>query len=183
MAIERRLMTLEEYELLPDDGFRHQLIDGVLITMPPASFRHGEVAATIAMILLQYVRPRRIARVATNDPNHILHRGPDTVLAPDVSVVLSSRVPPDGMPQRPTTIVPDIAIEIRSPSNTRRDIEDKRRRWLAAGVQLVWNVDIDARTVEVHRAEGSWRVYQAGDTLDAAPVLPGFAVPVQELFA
>lgn len=183
MAIEQRLMTLEEYELLPDDGFRHQLIDGVLLTMPPASFRHGEVAATIARHLGNYVVPRRLARVATNDPNHVLQRGPDTVLAPDVSVVLSSRVPPEGMPLRPTAIVPDIAVEVRSPSDTRRYIEEKRRRWLAAGVQIVWNVDIRAETIAAHYPDGTSRLFTIDDTLDAEPVLPGFAVPVRELFA
>jgi len=183
MTTDRRLLTLTDYEALPDDGLRHQLIDGVLVTMPPASFRHGEVAATIAMLLLQFVRPRRLARVATNDPNIVVRRGPDTVLAPAVAVVLSARVPHEGMPSRPTTIVPDLVVEVRSPSDTVSMVAEKTRRWLEAGVQLVWNVDLETETVEVCRRAAAPLLLDANATLDAEPVLPGFGVLVSELFS
>jgi Uma2 family endonuclease len=182
MTIDRRLLTLAEYEALPDDGLRHQLVDGVLVTMPPASFRHGEVSATIARHLGNFVAPRRLARVATNDPNIVVQRGPDTVLAPDVAVVLSARVPPEGMPWRPTTIVPDLVVEVRSPSDTAGMVAEKTRRWLDAGVQLVWNVDLQAETVEVCRRAATPLLLDANATLNAEPVLPGFSVLVSELF-
>lgn len=183
MTTQRRLLTVGEYTLLPDDGFRHELVDGVLSTMPPASMRHGEVAATIARHIGNFVAPLKLARVSTNDPNIIVQRGPDTVLAPDIAVVLSARVPAAGLPSRPAALVPDLVVEIRSPSDRPAEIADKTRRWLAAGVQIVWNVDIELQTVEVARPGHEPRLVHAGDTLDAEPVLPGFSVPVAEVFA
>jgi Uma2 family endonuclease len=182
MTTDRRLLTLAEYEALPDDGLRHQLIDGVVVTMPGNGFRRGEIAATIAYHLGNFVAPRRLARVATNDPNIVVRRGPDTVLAPDVAVVLSARVPHEGMPSRPTTIVPDLVVDVCSPSDTVSMVGEKTRRWLDAGVQLVWNVDLETETVEVCRRDAAPLLLDANATLDAEPVLPGFSVPVSELF-
>jgi Uma2 family endonuclease len=184
MAIEGRLMTADQYAELPANGPPVELHEGVLVTMAPASPRHGEVMLKTAAVLGEYLRQHPIGRLTGGEAGMVIHRGPDTVLAPDVAVVLHRQRSETGpLPTRITDLVPALVVEVRSPSDRPREIAAKTRRWLAAGCLLVWNVDPVAETVDAHRPDGSVRQYDAEGTLDAEPVLPGFGVLVSELFS
>lgn len=78
-------------------------------------------------------------------------------------------------------VCPDLVVEVTSPNDLAWEVVAKRELWLAAGVRVVWEVDPDARLVYAHSAEGVRRFREA-DTLTGDPVLPGFAVPVADLF-
>jgi Uma2 family endonuclease len=76
-----------------------------------------------------------------------------------------------------------LAIEVLSRSNTPREMQRKLREYFEAGVKLVWFVDPEARTVTVHDSPAELRVVQEGESLDGGSVLPGFVLPLRELFS
>lgn len=184
MAIERGLMTADQFADLPADGPPVELHEGVLTLMAPATPRHGEVMLNIAVALRDYLRLHPIGRLTGGEAGMVIQRGPDTVLAPDVAVVLHGQLDDSGpLPSRITDLVPALVVEVRSPSDRRGEVATKTRRWLAAGCRLVWNVNPVAETVQAHHQDGAVRLYNPEETLDAEPVLPGFSVPVSDLFA
>ena len=102
---------------------------------------------------------------------------------PDVSFTAWANLPSDNAHlQRVGNYAPDLAVEILSPSNSRREIERKRNEYFAAGTQLVWIIDPDARTVAVFTDPTTHTVLTAADTLDGGAVLPGFTLPLADLF-
>ena len=175
-----KLWTIEEVERLPDDGFRYALIRGALYRMPPPMGRHGLVANTIGRFIGNVVAERNLGAVY-NQSGFILDRDPDVLLEPDVAFVQRSRVPanPDAYPE----LAPDLVVEIVSPSQTGPSIEEKTSIYLAAGVRLIWVLDPVRRTVRVRRPDGTDQLLADRDVLDGEDVLPGFQVPVAQLFA
>ena len=77
---------------------------------------------------------------------------------------------------------PDLVIEVASPGDSVRALYDKAHMWLRHGVRLVWVADPDTRTVDVYRQDGPVITMTEDDVLDGAPVLPGFTLPVREVF-
>ncbi len=77
---------------------------------------------------------------------------------------------------------PLVAVEIRSESNTWPELREKARRYLEHGTQMVWLVDTDARSLELHRADDAPRTLRGDDLIDGGAVLPGFRLPVSDLF-
>src|SRR5919109_1548043 len=138
MASTTSLMTAEEAEHLPSD-LRWELIDGVLIEMPPVNASHGGIAVTIALVVGQYIRAHRLGRLYV-EVGFILRRNPDTVRAPDLAFVRADRLPPGGEPRGFWEIAPDLAVEIVSPSNTPAEVQVKIREWIEAGTREVWVV-------------------------------------------
>lgn len=173
------LLTAEDLARIPENKFL-ELIRGELVEMAPDNVDHGQIGDNVQFPLSRWAREHRAGRVMSN-AGFTFEMEPDTVLAPDISFLRADRVPPRGGPAYPA-VVPDLAVEILSPSNTAAEIARKVAIYLAAGVRLVWIVDPASRSVVVH-APGEARLLGAGDTLDGGDVLPGFAVPVADLFA
>src|SRR5262249_49692616 len=104
-----------------------------------------------------------------------------TVRSPDAAFVRRDRLP--GFTDRFVPLAPDLAVEVLSPSDRIADAMGKITMYLQAGVRLVWLVDPSARTVTIFRPDAALKLVGAGETLDGGDVLPGFSVPVAELFA
>ena len=151
--------------------------------MSPAGFDHGAVMMNISAPLAQYVKARRLGVVCGAETGFVLARKPDTVLAPDVAFVRRERIPAAGRPRSFWEGPPDLAVEVRSPGDTRREVAEKVAAWLAAGTLAVWVADPSDASVTVHLPGQAARRLEAGDTLDGAPLLPGFRLPVAEVFA
>ena len=184
MAIDRGLLTAEQFAALPDMWPHVELYEGVVTQMAPASPRHGEVIMRLALVLGVYLQAHPIGRLTGGDAGVVVQRDPDSVLGPDVALVLHTQRTETGpLPLRITDMVPAFVVEVRSPSDRGGEIAVKTRRWLAAGCQLVWNVDPVAATVDAHGADGTTRHFNPEDVLDAQPLLPGFSIAVSELFA
>ena len=79
-------------------------------------------------------------------------------------------------------IAPDLAVESVSPNDLAYDVDEKVQDWLLAGTRLVWVVNPQTRTIEVHRAQRPGSIFREGDELDGEDVLPGFRCQVKELF-
>jgi Uma2 family endonuclease len=177
-----KLVTAEELERMPDDGFRYDLIAGVLIKQMPANFQHGALAATIAWILNNWVKPRRLGIVVGAETGFLLARNPDHVLGPDVAFVRADRLPAKRQWRHYLPLAPDLAVEVVSPSDSAQLVTDKVIDYLEHGVRLVWVVHPVRQTVTVWQPDRSSRTLSVVDELDGGDVLPGFRVAVAEIF-
>ena len=177
-----RLYTVADLEAFGSDA-PFILIDGRLVQEEMGSGgRASQLAGLLVTYLNIHVRPARLGRVYGADGTFVLQRNPDTVLVPDGAFVRAERLPP-GDDRGFIELAPDIAFEVLSPSNRPTEIARKIERYLSAGTSLVWLVDGDQRTVTVHAPDAAAVTLLEGDTLDGGAVLPGFALPLAELFA
>jgi Uma2 family endonuclease len=158
-----------------------ELIDGVLVEKP-MGFRESRLAVVLIRLLDLFVSARNLGLVTAPDGTIRLWAG--RVRIPDVAFFNWDRVPGRRLPVEPIpTLAPDLAIEVLSRSNTPAEMRLKRQDYFTAGVQLVWEVDPNARTVSVYTAPEGPTVLTEADTLDGAAVLPGFTLHLRDLFA
>ena len=183
MAVPGRVMTAEELFQLPDDNCRCALVGGELQRMNPAGFDHGAVIVNLTAPLAQHVKAHRLGVVCGAETGFVLARNPDTVLAPDIAFVRRERVPATGRPTSFWEGALDLAVEVTSPWDTRPEVAGKVEAWLSAGTPVVWVVDPQDATVTIHQSGRATRRLAESDTLDGAPLLPGFSLPVREIFA
>lgn len=174
------LVTAEE--LWRDwSGVRCELVRGEVIPSSPTSGPHGRVRTGIAYWLSRYLEEHPIGFAYTGDAGLILSRDPDTVRAPDAAFLTAERAERE-LDEDFIPFAPDLAVEVVSPSDTYSEVASKVEDWLAAGTRLVWVVDPKRRTVQVCAPLAAPVTLQAADTLTGGEVLPGFSVPVEELF-
>ena len=158
-----------------------ELVDGVLVEKA-MGFRESFLAIALSAILWGFVKPRRLG-VVTGEAG-MMRLASGLVRIPDVAFVSWERFPDRRLPTEPIPdLAPDLAVEVLSPSNTPGEMARKRQEYFAAGVRLVWLVDAATRTVEVYTAPEASTHLREQDTLDGGVVLPGFTLPLQELFA
>jgi Uma2 family endonuclease len=180
MIVTDHLMTAAELLQTPGLG-RCELIHGELITMTPAGFEHGRIAAEIGWVLKEYVKHQPLGIVTGAETGFQIGHNPDTVRAPDAAFIRADRVP--SIPVRgffPET--PDLAVEVLSPSDRASEVAAKVRDWLAAGCRMVWVVDPETTSVTVYRGRDQIAILESSDMLDGGDVLPGFSVSVGSLF-
>ncbi len=177
------MLTAEELLCLPDNGLRQELVEGELYEMPPAGAEHGNVAMTIGAFIMSHVRANQLGRAFAAETGFILARSPDTVRAPDASFLSNDRLPIGELPRGYLELAPDLAVEVTSPSDSAREVQEKTDSWLAAGASEVWVVSPRQRTVTVHRIGQPPTVIDEHGTLTGGDLLPGFTVSVAELFA
>ena len=183
MTIAGRLMTADELLHLPDDHLRHELIDGVLTTMPPTGDEHGGVTVNLTTPLDVFVRANRLGRVYAAETGYWLSRNPDLVRAPDVSFVTQDRVEAAGRIRGFREGAPDLAVEVLSPDDRPSQVARKVTDWLTHGTRMLIVVDPKRRRVRVHRPEAPVVELGEDDMLDGGDVLPGWELPVREIFA
>jgi len=176
-----RPLSAEEFFMLPDDGWRTELVRGLVVREPPAGAGHGHLGSTLLFHLMAFVREQGSGRVFGADTGFRLFRSPDTVRAPDVAFVAEGRFDA-GLPVGYVPFAPDLAVEVVSPSNTASELQEKVLDYLAAGTRLVWVVDPRRETVTVYRSRDDIRILGREDELEAPDVLPGFRVEISELF-
>ena len=174
-------MTIEEFERLPDEAARLELVRGYVVREPPAGFEHGAIGVQIATLLYTFVRQHGLGKIVAGEPGFVLFDDPPTVRAPDVAFVARDRLPAD--PRGFARLAPDLAVEIVSPSNTHSEIQDKVFDYLDAGTRLVWVVEPCGRTVTVYRSREEIRILTSEQEIDGGEVLSGFRVEVSEFFA
>ena len=185
MTIETRHTTAEELLRMPDDGFRYELVRGELRKMAPAGNKHGYLALRIASRLERHVEENSLGKAYAAETGFKLSSDPDTVRAPDAAFVSQTRLEEVGEVEGFWPGAPDLAVEVISPFDTHTEVVEKALAWLEAGCRMVLAVDPSRRTVTVYRALDDIRILrgEAGETLDGADVIPGWSLPVAELFA
>jgi Uma2 family endonuclease len=181
-VIATRPITIEEFETMPLEG-RWELIDGELVEMTPSADESSSTGATILGFLAQHVRAGRLGRLYGADGGFVLFPDRPTVRVPDVAFVRVERMPQGQARKSFPRLAPDLVVEVLSPSDRASEVVAKLEMYQEAGVPLIWLVDPEAMTVTIIASGTSTRVLRSGDTLDGGDVLPGFTVPVTEIFA
>jgi Uma2 family endonuclease len=177
--------TYADYKSLPEAmDRRYELMDGELCLVPAPTTLHQFVSQNIETLLVAHVRAARCGRVLQGPVDVVLGEGDKRdVLQPDI--VFVSRERPRIVTLAEVAGAPDLVIEILSRGTKTRDRGYKRARYERARVREYWIVDPDRETVDVFRLgpEGFAPAlhYRRGDELECA-VLPGFRVPVDEIF-
>lgn len=181
MKTGTELLTLADYAALDEseDLFVSELVRGVVVREPRPKRRHGRAQVRMAAVLDRWARGA--GAEVTTVSGYVLSEDPATVRGPDVAVVLASRLS-EGEIEGWWHGAPDVVVEVLSPSDTSTAIQQKTLEYLEAGARLVWIVDPAARTVMVFRSDGSARVLREVDELEGEDVLPGFSVPLAEVF-
>ena len=166
---------------MPDDGKRYELIRGVLVERIPTGDGHSIAVINFVYELTHYVRSGGAGVTRTGDPGYRLERNPDTVRAPDVAWFAPGRIPQgtQGYPE----LAPDLAVEVKSPSNSRRELAEKAAMWLSFGSREVWVADPETVTITVYRPGVDPITLCPDDELDGGELLPGFSTPVGPLFS
>lgn len=182
MSTTTQLMTAEELLKLPRGRFRYELIAGELRQMSPAGHKHGEIAARLSGILFQHVEAHDLGKIYAAETGFLITINPDTVRAPDVAFVRRERVDKADETTAYWPGAPDLAVEVNSPGDTVREVEEKVEEWLNAGTSLVWVVSPKLRTVTAYRSLTDIVMLTERDTLDGGDVIPGFQYPVAKLF-
>ena len=182
-AAETKLMTADELLRLDAKGVRGELIRGVLHETMPTGHEHGRVVINLGTELRNFIKPRKLGSLTASDSGVWLERDPDTVREPDIAYFSAERMPPGVRVTGYAETPPDLVVEVVSPSNTIREVNDKAFMWLGYGVRLVWLVYPDTRTVDVYQSGRAVTTLTEGDSLDGLDVLPGFTCSVSEVFS
>jgi Uma2 family endonuclease len=157
-----------------------ELVDGVLVEKA-MGFKEAILAGVILQRMLNYLDLHDLGIVAGADGPIRLRLG--LVRLPDVCFISWKRLGGDEVPNdRISKVVPELAVELLSKSNTRREIERKLIEYFQAGVLLVWIIDPDKETAEVHTGPARKKQLAKDGTLDGGKVLPGFKLSLRDLF-
>jgi Uma2 family endonuclease len=158
-----------------------ELVHGTLVEKP-MGFREGLLAAIIIELIGPFVRTRKLGFLVGADSPMRLRRG--LIRLPDMAFVSWKQlpdleVPDDAVPD----LFPDLAVEIYSQSNTRKEMTRKRREYFRAGCRLVWIVFPKTQTIDVYTSPTEFETLGIGDVLDGGKVLPGLKIPVRKIFS
>ena len=182
MTTKQKLITADEFLMMPrSDGRQYELVQGVLSEKVAASLEHNSVSGLIYLALAGYVIPNDYGEVAPGDTGFRLASDPDTVRAPDVVWIAPGRVTAEEAQGFPA-LVPDLVVEVKSPSNSYAYMAERAAMWLAYGAREVWNADYTRLAVTRYRPGHPPETLGETDTLDGGALLPGFSVPVWRLF-
>jgi Uma2 family endonuclease len=174
--------TLQHLISAPDpEGRICELVDGTLVDKP-TGLGKSILGILVVQYLGSYVRAQGLG--AISGPDGLFLLSPGSVRAPDVAFVSRARMP--GASVRTEAIphvIPDLAIEVLSESNTPAEMDRKLREYFQAGVRLAWIIDHRTRSATVYTAANQSTVIGEDGTLDGGKVVPGFALSLKQLFA
>ena len=182
VTIKPKLLTANDLLRLHAEGVRGELIRGEFHELMSAGREHGQLVMKLGWLIQNFTIPRRLGRVYGSDSGVLLERDPDTVREPDIGFISTDRDPGDARITGYDEQVPDLAVEIASPSDSGREIREKALMWKRYGVRIAWAVFPDARTVDVYGEDGSVIALTENDALGGGEVLPGFSCKVGEIF-
>ncbi|HVF51323.1 MAG TPA: Uma2 family endonuclease [Pyrinomonadaceae bacterium] len=177
-----RQITADELLLMPQDGFRYELVKGELIQMSPAGSEHGAIIVNLTLLLAQHIKANKLGVAFGAETGFKIATNPDTVRAPDIAFVRRERIPESGIPQKFWPGAPDLAVEVLSPGDSFEEVVTKVEEWLRAGASAVWIVSPKRRNVTVYRSPTDIRTLSENDVLEGQDVVSGFRCQVSEIF-
>jgi Uma2 family endonuclease len=181
MGAAKTLLTAEQFDNYPfEEDKRYELDEGELIEMTRPAYKHNRVLIRLTARLFTFFERSPIGEVLNSENLYALSQ--NTRRAPDLAIILGNRHS-ELENAKVIPIVPEIAIEILSPSETLRMIHRKLKQYFEAGVKEVWIIDPSDRTTEIwtgpHLPD---RDVSSSDAL-TSPLLPGFKLTLEDLFA
>lgn len=180
MTPSKVLMTAEEFDNYPfAEDKRYELDEGEFLEMCKPAYIHNRVLKILMYALETYLRASRVGEMLISENLYAL--GPLTRRAPDAAVILGDRTA-ELWDAKVIPIVPEIVVEVSSPSETPRMIHRKLKQYFAAGVKEAWLIYPEAREVEVWTGPTIPDHALAGDDVLVSALLPGFNLRLVELF-
>ena len=176
-------LTADEYWRHPLGREPGELVHGELRMMSPTGGAHGQIVKNVLRALDRFVAERGLGECFADNVGFALPRRDDTVRSPDAAFVPAARLPADGVRDGWLRVAPALAVAVLSPGQSHEELVERRDDYFAAGTALLWVVHPRRRGVEVLRPDAPPRWAGEDDTLDGAPVLAGFALPVRAVFA
>ncbi len=176
-----KLLTADDLLRLDSQGVRGELIRGVLHETMPAGVKHGKIAMLLGSKFVTHVVPAGLGHVFGSDSGVLLERNPDTVREPDLAYVSAERLPLDADVDGYCPVAPDLVVEIKSPSDSEREVDDKATMWLSHGVRMALVINPETGTIRVRQPNLPAVILAMDDTLDVGEVLPGFSCSVREI--
>ena len=173
----KTLMTVEQFaQMRTGDTEDYELVDGELIPLSSGTPRHNLIRDLLGHLLWLYFTKNPIGQAMNETDCQVTS---EVVRRPDVLIFLGARVTQADMDRIPIPFVPDIAVDVLSPSETAIGLRKKVREYLKAGAKEVWLIDQANAEVVIHGIPAV-RILEASGTLES-PLLPGFAPSIAEL--
>ena len=179
IALGKRLLTVEEFEREYFDS-RYELIRGELKEMAPTGESHGWSGTDISYAFTHHVKQNGLGRCFLAETGFLVGRKPDSLLAPDWAFIRTARLPIQPSPKF-SRIVPDAILEVRSPSDSLREVRDKMEQWLEAGVRIGWEYDPEIKTMTVYRPGTQTVEVGLDGNVSGEDVIPGFEMSLREM--
>jgi len=179
----QKIWTEAELESLRDDGFIHEVADGELVMSPKNNWFHGRICTRLLFAIEAFNRAHRLGAVLDSSTGFWMFNR--NCRAPDVSFIPKSRLDALGFRPNETRFfpgAPDLAVEVLSAGNTRAEIDERLKDFFASGTRLAWVIDLEREHVEVCHSPTELRLVGAGGVLEGEEVLPGFRLPIADLF-
>jgi Uma2 family endonuclease len=174
-------MTAEELLRLSERECRHELWRGELRSLPFNDVQHSDAASNICFPLSCWIDQQRLGRTVIG-VGFRLASDPDTVRAVDVAFLSGARLRKQGRTEGYWPGGPDLAVEVVSVFDLAQEVRLKVADLLGGGARLIWLVFPNTQTVTVYRVDGSVEERTVGQSLDGEDVVPGFSLPVAEVF-
>jgi len=182
MTAPPALMTAEQFGDRPDPGHPEELVRGRIVPMSVPKPRHGQICNKAGRLFGNYAEDHDLGHVLSNDSAVVTERGPDTVRGADVAFYSYGRVPKGPLPPGYLGVVPELVVEVVSPSDRWPKVLAKVAEYLDAGVTLVVVLDGEESSARVFRADGTTTTLGPDDDFAAPDLLPGFSIAVRRFF-
>jgi Uma2 family endonuclease len=175
-AVEEDVIRFQDREDRPCE-----LMDGVLVEKV-MGYPESSLTCELIRVLGNYLHEHPVGELGGADgPLRLM---PGLVRIPDVSVISRERLADPAELSKPIPdVAPDLAVEVLSEGNTEEEMKRKLKEYFFHGVRLVWLIDPASRTAEVYTAPDEKVILTEGQALDGGVVLPGFSLPLAQLFA
>lgn len=170
--------TQATMQLALDPEKNYEIVNGVPEEKEMPGARHGMITARLAIRLGGFIEANHLGETFTEVNYKIGHNE----RIPDLSFVAADRIPPEGVPESVWQIPPDLAVEIIAPNDLHEKVNGKVLEYLEAGVQQVWIVSPEIRTVTIFRSMEQAQIFAKDSVLESPDLLPGFRCPLAELF-
>jgi Uma2 family endonuclease len=180
---QTKLITADELLLMPNTKYGCELVRGKIVRYMPTGISHGIVAAKVVRSLGSFVNENKLGIVLAAETGFYIFQTPDTVRAPDAAFIGNEKLAKYGITEKFFPDAPDLAVEVVSPSDRKKEIEDKIKDYLTAGVSIIWVIYPQNRIVAVYRQSNLVSILRDDDELDGENVLPDFRLSLSELFA
>ncbi|MGA2176427.1 MAG: Uma2 family endonuclease [Verrucomicrobiota bacterium] len=183
VEMPKKVWTEAELRALPEDGYGHELVNGELVMSPKNDFFHGDICSELLSALRAFVKAGRLGSVLDSSTGFWMKNR--NCRAPDISFIARPRLQAMGFKRSTRSFfpgAPDLAVEVLSPNNTRREIDERLTDFFDSGTRLAWVIDPESQRVEICRSLTQRRVIGAGGFLEGEDLLPGFLYPVADLF-
>ena len=182
-TVPSKKFTPDDLLHLPGGGKGFELVDGELKELN-VSYLSSFVAGRIHARLSPFVEANHLGWMSSEGTSFACFpAAPARVRRADAAFIALDRFTREqALAEGHCTVVPDLVVEVVSPNDIADEVNTKRIEWQTAGAVLVWIVHPVHQTIHAYRQDGTVRLFQQNDVLDAEPVLPGFRVPMAELF-